>query len=59
VSARTLDIIFVSVAVVGALVSARYYVVGVLIKDRLLSRSAAIAFAVFGVAAMAYWWRVM
>jgi hypothetical protein len=59
VSARTLDIIFVSVAVVGALVSARYYVVGVLIKDRLLSRSAAIAFVVFGVAAMAYWWRVM
>lgn len=58
-SARTLDIIFVSVVVVCALVSARYYVVGVLIKDRLLSRSAAVAFAVFSVAAMAYWWRVI
>ena len=58
-SARALDIIFVSVAVLGALGSAYYYVVGVLIKDRLLSRSAAIAFAVLGVAAVVYWWRVV
>ena len=58
-SARTLDIIFVSVAVLGALGSAYYYVVGALVKDRLLSRSAAIAFAVLSVAAVVYWWRVV
>lgn len=58
-SAGTLDIIFVSVAALGALGSAYYYVVGVLTKDRLLSRSAAIAFVVLSAAAVVYWWRVV
>jgi hypothetical protein len=59
VSAGTLDIIFVLVAALGALGSAYYYVVGVLTKDRLISRAAAIAFVVLSVAAVVYWWRVL
>jgi membrane protein YdbS with pleckstrin-like domain len=58
-SPRAWDIIFVTAAVVCALVSARYYVVGVLDKDRPLSRWAAAAFAVFSVAAVVYLWRVL
>jgi hypothetical protein len=55
VSPRTLDIIFVSAAVFGALISARYYVVGILIKDRPLSRAAAFGFLGFCLAAVYLW----
>ncbi len=58
-SARALDIIFISVALLGALASARYYVVGVLIRDRLLSRSAAAAFLGFCIAAVVYLWVIL
>jgi hypothetical protein len=58
VSPRTLDIIFVSAAVFGALISARYYVVGILIKDRPLSRAAAFGFLGFCLAAAVYLWAV-
>ena len=54
-SPRTLDIIFVSTAVFGALISARYYVVGILIKDRPLSRAAAFGFVGFSLAAVYLW----
>ena len=58
-SPRALDIIFVSVALLGALTSARYYVVGVLEKDRALSRAAAVAFLGFCIAAVVYLWAVL
>ena len=58
-SPRTLDVIFVSVALFGALASARYYVVGVLDRDRTLSRAAAAAFLGFGIAAVVYLWAVL
>jgi hypothetical protein len=49
--------VFVGGAVFGALVAARYYVVGVLARDRLLSRSAATMFFLFTIAAVLYiWW---
>ncbi|MDQ3589572.1 MAG: hypothetical protein M3392_04935 [Actinomycetota bacterium] len=55
-----MDIIFVSVALLGALLtSARYYVVGVLEKDRPLSRAAAVAFLGFCIAAVVYLWAVL
>jgi len=53
-----LDIIFVSAAVFGALMSARYYVVGILIKDRPLSRAAAFGLLGFCLAAAVYLWAV-
>ena len=58
-SPRALDIIFLSTVLIGALVSARYYVVDVLIKDRLLSRAAAAAFLGFCIAAVVYLWVVL
>jgi len=58
VSLRALDIAFVSVALFGALISARYYVLGVLDKDRPLSRAAASAFLGFCIAAAVYLWAV-
>jgi hypothetical protein len=57
VSAGTLDVMFVSVAVLGALGCVYYYIRGVLNSDRLLSRAAAITAMVLGVTAVAYWWR--
>ena len=57
-SARALDVIFISVALFGALASARYYVVGGLDKDRPLSRAAA-AFLGFCIAAVVYLWAVL
>ena len=56
---KALDIIFVSVALLGALASAWYYVVGVLEKDRPLSRAAAAAFLGFCTAAAVYLWAVL
>lgn len=58
-STRTLDVIFVSAALLGALGCFYYYIRGVLNRDRLLARSAAIAFVVLSVAAVFYWWRVV
>ncbi len=58
-SPRALDIIFVSVALLGALTSARYYVVGVLEKDQPLARAAAAAFLGFCIAAVVYLWAVV
>ena len=58
-SPRALHIIFISVALLGALASARYYVVGVLDKDRTLSRAAAAAFLGFCIAAVVYLWAVL
>jgi hypothetical protein len=59
VSPRTLDVIFVSVTLIAALASARYYVVGVLEKDRTLSRAAAAAFLGFCIAAVVYLWAIL
>jgi hypothetical protein len=59
VSPRALDIIFVSVALLGALTSARYYVVGVLEKDRPLARAAAAACLGFCIATVVYLWAVV
>jgi hypothetical protein len=58
VSPGALDIIFVSVALLGALASARYYVLGVLDGDRTLSRAAAAMFVGFCIAAVVYLWEV-
>ena len=57
-SLRALDIIFVSVALLGALASARYYVLGVLDEDRALSRAAAAMFVGCCIAAVVYLWEV-
>ena len=56
-SERTLDVIFVSAALLGALGCVYYYIRGVLNRDRLLSRAAMITAIVLGVTAVAYWWR--
>jgi hypothetical protein len=53
------DPVFVLVAVLGALIAARYYVVGVLERDRLLARSAAASFFLFTIAAVLYFWRFL
>jgi hypothetical protein len=53
-----LDIIFVFVALLGALASARYYVLGVLDQDRALSRAAAAMFLGCCIAAVVYLWEV-
>ncbi len=53
------DVVFVVGAVLGALVAARYYVVGVVERDRLLARSAGAMFFVFTLAAVLYLWRVL
>jgi len=56
VSTRAWDIVFIVGALFGALGCARYYVLAVLDKDRLLSRSAAAGFFVFTIAAVLYFW---
>jgi len=58
VSPRTLDIVFVSVALFCTLFSAWYYVAAVLDKDRALSRAAAVAFLGFSIAALVYLWAI-
>ena len=57
-SPRALDIIFVSTALLGALASAWYYVLGVLDEDRALSRGAAAMFVGCCIAAVVYVWEV-
>ena len=51
--------LFVVGAVLAALVAARYYVVGVVERDQLLTRSAAAMFFVCTIAAVLYLWRVL
>jgi hypothetical protein len=53
------DALFVVEAVLGALIAARYYVVGVVERDRLLARSAAASFFLFTIAAVLYFWRLL
>jgi len=52
-----LDYIFVGTALLGALGCAHYYVVGVLDRDRLISRTAAAGFFAFTIVAVVYFWR--
>ncbi len=56
-SAWAWNVVFVIGAVSGAIIAARYYVVGVLTRDRTLSRWAAAMFFVFTIAAVLYFWR--
>ena len=51
--------LFVVVALLGALIAARYYVVGVLERDQLLARLSAAMFFVFTIAAVLYLWRLL
>jgi hypothetical protein len=53
------DALFVVGAVLGALVAARYYVVGVVERDQLLARLSAAMFFVFTIAAVLYLWSVL
>ena len=48
-----LGVLFFLVALLAALAMGRYYVMGVLQRDRVASRSAAVGFLVFG--AVAVW----
>jgi hypothetical protein len=48
----TLGVLFFLVALLAAAAMARYYVLGVLTRDRVASRSAAVGFLVFGAAAV-------
>ena len=57
--ARAWDVLFVVVSVLAALIAARYYVVGVVERDRLLARSAAASFFLFTIAAVLYFWRLL
>ena len=56
VSVWVSNVVFVVVAALAALISARYYVVGVLIRDRPLARAAVAMFFVFTIAAVLYIW---
>lgn len=58
-STRTWDALFVGTATFGALVCALYYVLAVLDRDRLLSRSAALGFFLLTIAAVLYLWRFL
>ena len=57
VAAGVWNVVFVVGAVVGALIAGRYFVVGVLARDRPLARSSAAMFLVFTIAAVLYFWR--
>jgi hypothetical protein len=48
----TLGLLFFLVALLAMVAMGRYYVLGVLEKDRVASRSAAVGFLVFGAAAV-------
>ena len=58
-STRTWDALFVVTATFGALVCALYYVLAVLDRDRLLSRSAALGFFLLSITAVLYLWRFL
>jgi hypothetical protein len=53
------DVVSLAGAVLGALVGARFYVVGVVSRDRVLARAAAAMFFVFTFAAVLFFWRVL
>ena len=53
----TLGLLFFLVALFAMVAMGRYYVLGVLVRDRVASRSAAVGFLVFGAAAV--WFLVM
>ena len=55
-SSGALDSIFVTIALLGALASAWYYVAAILNRDRALSRTAAAALVGFCMAAGVYLW---
>ena len=48
----TLGLLFFLVALLAVVAMGRYYVLGVLARDRVASRSAAVGFLVFGAAAV-------
>ncbi len=56
-SAWVWNVVFVVGAVLGAIIAARYYVMGVLARDWLLATLAAAMFFVFIIAAVVYFWR--
>ena len=58
-SNRSLDIIFIGVAIAAAVGCGYYYVQGVMDRDRLLARLAAVGFIIFSVAAVLYFWRFL
>jgi hypothetical protein len=53
------DIIVISTALIAAIGSAYFYVVGTLDQDRSLSRSAALAFFVFSLVAAVFFLRAL
>ncbi len=57
-SAGTQNALVLAVAAVAVLGCAYYYVAAVLDQDRALSRAAALAFFVFSVVTVVYFWRV-
>jgi len=58
-SDRTLDIVFIGVAIFAAVGCGYYYVQGVIYRERWLARLAAGGFFLFSLAAILYFWRVM
>ena len=58
-STGTLDALLLAVALFAVAASAYYYVAGVLDGDRLLSRSATVAFVLFGVLAAVFLMRIL
>jgi hypothetical protein len=52
-------VLFVVGAVLGALVAARYYVVGVIERDQLLAGLSAASFFLFTIAAVLFFWSVL
>ena len=58
-SAETRDLLLLAIALLTMAGSAYYFVVAVLDGDRLLSRSAALAFFVFGVVAAVFFARLL
>jgi hypothetical protein len=59
VNPSTQDLILISTALVATAVNAVFFVMGVLDGDRRLSRAAAAAFFVFGLAAATFLWRAL
>ncbi len=53
------EILVIATALIATAVSSYIYVMGVLDKDRMLSRSAAAAFFVFGIVAVVFFWRAI
>ena len=58
-SDRTWDLVFIGGAIAAAVGCGYYYVQGVMDRDRLLARLAAVGFLIFSVAAVLYFWRFL